>query len=50
MRIAIKYDSVEISSGGRVAGHEAGDTLVRRLLRIFPGSVVIGPAARRPWR
>lgn len=47
MRIAIKYDSVEISSGGRVAGHEAGDTLVRRLLRIFPGSVVIGPAARR---
>ena len=28
MRIAIKYDSVEILSGGRVVGHEAGDTLV----------------------
>ena len=33
MRIAIKYDDIDISSAGRVAGHEAGDTLVRRLLR-----------------
>ncbi len=47
MRIAIKYDDVLIDQDGRVAGHESGDTLVRRLLRIFPGSVVVAPAARR---
>jgi len=47
MRIAIKYDDIDISSGGRVAGHEAGDTLVRRLLRIFPESIVIAPVPRQ---
>ena len=47
MRIAIKYDDIDISSAGRVAGHEAGDTLVRRLLRIFPESTVIAPVRRQ---
>ena len=47
MRIAIKYDDIDISSAGRVAGHEAGATLVRRLLRIFPESTVIAPVPRQ---
>ncbi|AYD90133.1 glycosyltransferase family 1 protein [Actinomyces sp. 2119] len=47
MSIVIKRDDVVISADGQVAGHEAGDTLVRRLLRIFPGSVLVGPVARR---
>ncbi|WP_026460733.1 glycosyltransferase [Schaalia suimastitidis] len=47
MRIAIKYDDVLIDQDGKIAGHEAADTLVRRLLRIFPGSIVIAAAARR---
>ena len=46
MRIAIKYEGLDISPSGRVAGHEAGDTLVRRLLRIFPGSTMIAPVPR----
>ncbi|VEG30094.1 glycosyltransferase family 1 protein [Actinomyces howellii] len=45
--IVIKRDDVVIDAEGRVVGHEAGDTLVRRLLRIFPGSVLVGPVARR---
>lgn len=47
MRIAIKYDGVQVTSAGRIGGHEAADTLVRRLLRIFPGTLVIAPVARR---
>lgn len=47
MRIAIKYDGVQVTSAGRIGGHEAAGTLVRRLLRIFPGSLVIAPVARR---
>lgn len=46
MSIVIKRDAVIIDAEGRVAGHEAGDTLVRRLLRIYPGAVVVGPVAR----
>lgn len=47
MRIAIKRDATLIDEGGRVTGHDAGATLVRRLLRIFPDSSIIGPVARR---
>jgi hypothetical protein len=43
MRIAIKYGDVLIDSDGHVAGHDAGATLVRRLLRVFPGAQVVGP-------
>ncbi len=43
MRIAIKYGDVLIDSDGHVAGHDAGATLVRRLLRVFPGAEVVGP-------
>ena len=46
MKIAIKYDDVLIDQGGKIAGHEAADTLVRQLLRIFPGSIVIDAARR----
>mgnify|MGYP007097261860 CR=1 FL=1 len=47
MRVAVKNDGVVISKAGRIKGHDAGPTLVRRFLRIFPGSLVIGPTARR---
>jgi len=42
MKIAIAYKELTIDEEGHVAGHDAGDTLVRRLLRIFPGAVLIG--------
>lgn len=47
MRVAIKYGDVQIEPDGRIGGHDAGATLVRRLLRVFPGALVIGPAARQ---
>ena len=47
MRIAIKYGAVVIDEDGHVAGHDAGATLVRRLIRLFPNSIVIGPATRK---
>ena len=43
MRIAIKRNQTEITEDGRVAGFDAGATLVRRFLRLFPGAQVIGP-------
>lgn len=46
-RIAVKYAGVEIDNAGRVAGHDSGATLVRRILRVFPGSIVVGPGPRR---
>lgn len=46
-RIAVKYDAVELDHTGRVAGHDAGATLVRRILRVFPDSILIGPGPRR---
>lgn len=46
MRVAIKYSSVIIDAEGKVAGHDAGATLVRRLLRVFPGAQIIGPGVR----
>lgn len=47
MRLAIKWDETVVDADGNVAGHEAGDTLVRRILRLFPGSVLLGPGVRR---
>lgn len=47
MRIAVKRDDTVVDAEGHVAGHDAGATLVRRLLRLFPDSVLIGPSARR---
>lgn len=47
MRIAVLYRDALVDPSGRVAGHDAGATLVRRLLRVFPGSVVVGDGPRR---
>jgi hypothetical protein len=47
MRIAVRHPDVLVDTDGRVAGHDAGATLVRRLLRIFPGSILVGPGPRR---
>ena len=46
MKIAIKRNQTEITEDGRVAGFDAGATLVRRFLRLFPGAQLIGPNAR----
>ncbi len=46
MKIAVKRAATEIDEAGNVAGHEAGDTLTRRFLRIFPGAQIIGPERR----
>ncbi len=47
MRVAIKYSAAQVDPDGHVAGHDAGATLVRRLLRVFPDGQLIGPGARR---
>ncbi|MEP7766111.1 glycosyltransferase family 1 protein [Sanguibacter sp. 25GB23B1] len=47
MRIAIQYRDVLVTADGHVSGFDAGATLVRRLLRLFPGSLLIGPGPRR---
>jgi len=47
MKVAIKYRDVQIDPDGRVGGHDAGATLVRRLLRVFPGALVVGPGPRQ---
>lgn len=47
MRIAIRYRDALVGPDGHVSGYDAGATLVRRLLRVFPGSVLIGPGPRR---
>ncbi|MCL2736666.1 MAG: glycosyltransferase family 1 protein [Propionibacteriaceae bacterium] len=46
MKIAVHYENLTIDEDGSVGGHEAGDTLVRRLLRVFPGAVLIGDPSR----
>ncbi len=46
MKVAIHYKGLEIDMDGNVAGHDAGDTLVRRLIRLFPGSQLIGPRSQ----
>ncbi|NLI19289.1 MAG: glycosyltransferase family 1 protein [Actinomycetales bacterium] len=47
MRVAIKYGDVQVEPSGRIGGHDAGATLVRRLLRVFPGALVVGQAPRQ---
>ena len=47
MKIAVRYPDVLVDADGHVAGHDAGATLVRRLLRIFPGSILVGDGPRR---
>lgn len=42
-KVAIKHTGTVVDADGHVSGHDAGATLVRRLLRVFPNSVVIGP-------
>ena len=46
MKIAVRYAAALVDSEGHVAGHDAGATLVRRLLRVFPGALLIGPGPR----
>lgn len=46
MRIAIRYGQALVDPAGHVAGHDAGATLVRRLLRVFPGAQLVGAEAR----
>jgi len=43
MKVAVYDKHLEIDADGNVAGHDAGDTLVRRLVRLFPGIQLIGP-------
>ncbi|MDM7830997.1 glycosyltransferase family protein [Cellulomonas edaphi] len=47
MRIAVRYGDVLVDPDGHVAGHDAGATLVRRLLRVFPQSILVGEGPRR---
>ncbi|MDR1293972.1 MAG: hypothetical protein LBK59_03280, partial [Bifidobacteriaceae bacterium] len=47
MKIAVKYENLTIDEDGNVIGHGAGDTLVRRLLRVFPGAGLVGPRTHR---
>ena len=42
MKVAIHYKGLEVDADGNVAGHDAGDTLVRRLVRVFPHIQLIG--------
>lgn len=46
MKIAIKHAGVIVDDDGHIAGRDAGATLVRRLLRLFPGAAVVGPTPR----
>jgi hypothetical protein len=47
MKIAIRYSGLTIEPEGSVGGHDAGDTLVRRLLRVFPGAQLVAPQTHR---
>ncbi|MDR0990513.1 MAG: glycosyltransferase family 1 protein [Propionibacteriaceae bacterium] len=47
MRVAIKHEFLNVDRTGHVIGHDAGDTLVRRLLRLFPGAHLIGARGQR---
>ncbi|MDO5697931.1 MAG: glycosyltransferase family 1 protein [Dermatophilus congolensis] len=51
MQVAIKYGAITheniVDAAGDINGQEAGPTLVRRLMRLFPGASLIGPEARR---
>ena len=45
--IAIRYGAAIVDADGHVSGHDAGATLVRRLLRVFPGARLIGTGPRQ---
>ena len=45
MNVAVRLGGIQLEGGG-VGGHDAGATLVRQLLRVFPGAQVIGPERR----
>lgn len=47
MKVAIRYGAAIVDGDGNVAGRDAGATLVRRLLRVFPQSTLIGPGPRK---
>lgn len=51
MQIAIAYTNPAglpvLDDDGHVTGHDAGATLVRRLLRVFPDAVLVGPQRRQ---
>lgn len=47
MKVIIKRDATIITEDGRVSGKDAGPTLVRRFLRLFPGAQLVGPSPRR---
>ena len=47
MKVAISYKAAQVDTDGHVAGHDAGATLVRRLLRVFPEALLIGPGPRQ---
>jgi hypothetical protein len=47
MKIAIQHEHLNVDPEGNVVGHSAGDTLVRRLLRVFPHAQLIGPKTHR---
>jgi protoheme ferro-lyase len=47
MKIAIKYAGLLLEADGTVAGHDAGATLVRRLLRVFPQAELVAPRIHR---
>lgn len=47
MKVAVRYSGAFVDADGHVGGHDAGATLVRRLLRVFPGAELIGPGPRQ---
>lgn len=47
MKVAVRYSGALVDADGHVAGHDAGATLVRRLLRVFPGSILVGSRPRQ---
>ncbi|MBO1753005.1 glycosyltransferase family 1 protein [Actinotalea sp. BY-33] len=46
MKVAVRYGDARVDPEGHVTGHDAGATLVRRLLRVFPDALLIGPGPR----
>lgn len=46
-RLAVKWDGAQVDADGHVGGHDAGATLVRRLLHLSDAPLLIGPGPRR---
>ena len=47
MKVAIRHTAALVDQEGHVIGRDAGATLVRRLLRVFPGAQLVGPGPRQ---